>query len=473
MHERGLFQQSASSGERRILACPRVWGTFCLLIAVVPVLLYYPALWTGLVADDFVLVGQLGFEEAARYFKDTFGFGRNEYRPATAITFAIDQWLWAGSPEGYHLTNIALHAITASLYFLTLYLLTGELAIAVVAALLFSIHPVNHSRVTWISARDASVACVLGLSAALLHIRWRFGSRKAWRLLAIGASCGAFLAYEGSVVLPAILLAGDWLFLSAGTGLARFRDSLRATLPFWIAAAGYLCLWQVMFSGELGAYDLALHPFSVVENYGRLLYTLFYGHRRAVWGVAYAMLFFLGIRAFSPKLRSIALLGAFVIVVAYVPFSVINGFASRFGYTSALGFALMMSTCLLAGWRIGGRQRVATICLGIMLAGYHMAEVRKLISEWKAAGEIAASIPAALRKIHPELPPGAMLLFKDVPVMHGRAMVYPTGLEAAVQRQYAVPIRVRTKPDEIDSPGDDTTYTFVYTGGEETLRQIR
>src|SRR3954466_13163604 len=78
---------------------------------------YDAALQGQLVADDFSLVGQISFRDAIGYFHSSSGFGRNEYRPLTVMSYAVDRWFWGGDPVGFHLTNILLHAITAGGFF--------------------------------------------------------------------------------------------------------------------------------------------------------------------------------------------------------------------------------------------------------------------------------------------------------------------------------------------------------------------
>ncbi|HET8546490.1 MAG TPA: hypothetical protein VFL57_00725, partial [Bryobacteraceae bacterium] len=171
----GAGQQADSADRAGLIAGA---GALLLLTFVA----WYPALQTQMVSDDFALVGRIDFSDALRYFRETFGFGRNEYRPLTAVSFAVDNWLWSDNAAGYHLTNLLLHGATSALLFLVLHALTADLALAFTAAFVFAIHPVNHSRATWISARDALVCAVFLLAAIWLHLRARRRGRAGdWR----------------------------------------------------------------------------------------------------------------------------------------------------------------------------------------------------------------------------------------------------------------------------------------------------
>ncbi|HXG32315.1 MAG TPA: hypothetical protein VNJ11_03040, partial [Bryobacteraceae bacterium] len=74
------------------------------LLSLLVFALWLPALEAQRVSDDFQLVGRIGFSDVLRYFRESFGFGRNEYRPLTAASFALDRWIWGEQAAGYHLS---------------------------------------------------------------------------------------------------------------------------------------------------------------------------------------------------------------------------------------------------------------------------------------------------------------------------------------------------------------------------------
>jgi hypothetical protein len=429
----------------------------------------YPALEAGMVSDDFTLVGRLGFSEAARFFTDTFGFGRNEYRPITAMSYAVDKWLWSDAPHGYHLTNLLLHASTAVLLLANVHALTGNLALATLAAGIFVIHPVNHSRVAWISARDASVCAVFLLAALRMHLSAVRNRRKLYRVHALLLAAGSLLAYEGAVILPALFFAVEFLFVCSESLRARAIAAARVALPYLAITAVYVGLWQLTFAGELGAYDLARSPLGALENYGRLVYTLFYGHRRVAFAIAYTVVLAFGWRSLWTRYRSASGLGAAIVLISFAPYCVINGFAPRFGYLSALGFALILAACVVGSWRDLGKARWAVAACTVLLCGFYMVEMRKLLFEWTAAGRLAAAIQDKVRSHYPTLPEGAVLRFRNVPKMYRRAMVFPTGLEVAIQRLYDVPVLVRDY-DAANAASQPGAYLLEYVGGEDVLR---
>ena len=420
----------------RLVYGPAAFGALLVLITIG---VYLPAVDAQMVADDFVLVSGISFREAAAYWCDTFGFGRNEYRPLTALSFALDRALWNGDPRGYHATNIALHATVVVLVFLWLRRLSGEPWLAFLAALFFVVHPVHHSRVNWIAARDGTLSGVFRLLCLWAYTRHRQGAAPArsYSRFSVAMFAGSLLSYEGAAALPLVLGATE-LFSNPGVVLTRERiwETLRRLRPFLLVFAAYLIFWNVLFGGSLGAYHLDPNPESALRNYGRLLDTLAHGHQR--WaGLLYLVAVVLGFRALRER-WNLAWLSLLIVLLSYLPFCLLGGFAARFAYASALGYCLLLALVLLGAARGSSRWRpLAAGGVALGLFAYYTVEARTRVFEWREAGEIAVSIPRQLKEMHPALPHGAVLMFGGIPRMHRRAQVFPLGLVGVVEREYA------------------------------------
>ena len=441
---------------------------------------YYPALRTGPVADDFSLVGKVSFAEGITYFGKSFGFGRNEYRPLTALSYSVDRALWQNNPEGYHLTNLLLHAAAAALLFLFLRALTGEFSLALLAGSLFVIHPINSPRVLWISARDGNICAVFLLGALCLFVLSRQRNRVALHIIAVGLSACALMAYEGAVILPALIFVMEFVFFAKGAPLVRLGASFRRTAAFWALGVIYLCFWAAIFSEKVGGYDLSFGLLAILDNYARLLSNLFYGRNfygRKEWafGLVYLVLLSLCYRKLLAY-RRWAAFGILVVLIAFLPYCFTHGFAFRFGYISALGISIFLATYLLAGFRSLPRSRPAVFgCIGILLGAYFIRTDWQILSRWKEAGRIAARIPQSVRQLCPNLPDGAVLVLVGVPRTYGDVPVFPTGLADAIQREYPVSISVQ----QYDLPLTDLpqharhgTVVLLYRGGEHPLQRI-
>ena len=77
------------------------------------------------------------------------------YRPLTVATFRLNYMLHELQPLGYHLVNVLLHSAVCYLYVLLCGVVFSEVWPALIAGLLFAVHPIHTEAVS----NDSSV-CV-------------------------------------------------------------------------------------------------------------------------------------------------------------------------------------------------------------------------------------------------------------------------------------------------------------------------
>jgi hypothetical protein len=421
---------------------------------VLTILIYYPGLEAKLVADDFRLIERLSFGDAFRSLHDTVGFGRNEYRPLIAFSFAFSNSLWGGNPRGYHLESFCLHALNVVLLFSWLFLLTRSVTISGVAALLFAVHPIHHARVVWIAARDSLLSTMFVLAALICYtlVRRRGGqtSRRVrgagiLSALSLGLFVLSILSYEGAVIFPGIVAGLEFFVFArpAQDAWNRLRTAAIKALPYAIVLIIYLSWWVLLFRGEVGQYELSFSLGNLWRNYCSLLYQLFYGNQHLA-GVLYFILLLLAL--LLPRDRHpLVWFSVLFMLLSFLPFVFIAGFASRFAYASAIGYVTLIALALLACTfqkKTGSIPALrfvplpASVMIFLILATYYAIDLRGRISEWKTAGEIADSIPRQIKIRYPDLPEGSTLVLAGIPRMYGHAYVYPLGLESAIERLY-------------------------------------
>jgi len=169
-------------------------------------------------------------------------------RPALALSYAL-QWTAGAGPHGFHVFNVAVHAIAVVLVWRLCRRLAGPVP-AAVAALVFAVHPVQTEAVTYVSGRSASLATLFGIAGLLV---WSTASLRRFAALALFAL--ALGCKETAIVWPAALLLTE----VAAAPAAGWRAAFRRTAPAWLAAAVGLAL--VLASAryrELLAYSLHL-----------------------------------------------------------------------------------------------------------------------------------------------------------------------------------------------------------------------
>jgi hypothetical protein len=191
-------------------------------------------------------------------------------------------------PSVFHVVGVAFHAANVLLCFLLVQRLTRRRAVALLASLVFALHPLQLESVAWISelrGLSSSFFALLALNALVLS---RQGSDEASArsrvLLAASAlfvTC-AMLCKPAAAVLPMVALAIDRIVLGTSWRRAAVASSIWAacTVPFaWIthsvqavAASTEASWWQRPFvAGDALTFYLfkTFVPIDLCVDYGR------------------------------------------------------------------------------------------------------------------------------------------------------------------------------------------------------------
>ena len=200
-------------------------------------LVYWPALRNGFVWDDTALVLRDPLIRSWRLIPESFGHflfldatASDFYRPLQRLTFTADYAIFGlEAPWGWHLTSIAIHALAAvALFALARRLIGGESAArwALGIAVVWAIHPLHTSAITYVAGRADPLAAMFGFTALALGLAALDGRR----LATLGAAVcflGALLSKEsgiGALLVWFLILAwrrvgwrvfGKWAALSA------------------------------------------------------------------------------------------------------------------------------------------------------------------------------------------------------------------------------------------------------------------
>jgi tetratricopeptide (TPR) repeat protein len=169
-----------------------------------------------------------------RFFLDPDMFSadpaKSMYRPLLLCTYAFNYALGQYDVLGYHLFNIALHALASVLVATLATRLVGGLSAGWIAGLFFALHPLATEPVNYISSRSESLAACFYLVVIVWHLRKTESSRFAW---------GKYLAYGAGLLSKSIALSAPvslWL-LDRVQGRARAGRSYGV---FAVVAGAYL-----------------------------------------------------------------------------------------------------------------------------------------------------------------------------------------------------------------------------------------
>ncbi len=335
-------------------------------------------------------------------------FHVGHYVPLTWVSFGLDYLVWGMDPFGYHLTNLALHAANAVLFFLIavrlLALSSPALAVdrlglrvaALAAALLFSVHPLRVESVAWATERRDVLCGFFYLLAALSYLRAanyllvkdaRARSRRVWYAATIAAGAAAMLSKSMAVSLPAILLLLDLyplkrLRLDASLLDAKSQRALAEKAPLFLFAAAVAVLAVLAVEradaltsvGRMGiaerlsiaCYSLAFYPFKMlVPLHLSPLYEL--PPVLGPWTPSFAVsaLAVIGITGLAVGLRRrwpalAATWAGYVVMLLPVSGIVHNGpqiTADRYSYLPCLAWALLAGGGVGAAWLYLRRTR--------------------------------------------------------------------------------------------------------------------
>ena len=200
-------------------------------IAVITLLAYLPALKNGFVWDDqyYVLSNTLAQSFSIPGIFSSF-LGGN-YHPVTVFVFALQYHLFGTSPMGYHAVNLALHLANTLLVFLFLRRLTDRPEVALVAALLFGIHPLHVESVAWVSGLKDLLYTAFFLGSCIFYINFTKSGKRSEYLVALLLFLLAMLSKAMAAPLPFVLILIDFF-----RGRKITLRSLSEKVPFLIIA---------------------------------------------------------------------------------------------------------------------------------------------------------------------------------------------------------------------------------------------
>jgi tetratricopeptide (TPR) repeat protein len=199
-----------SPKDKRLVAVKRrsdLW--VYVLIFCASVAAYWPALQGTLLWDDSAHVTPPELQSLQGLWRIWFDRpATQQYYPLLHSAFWIEHQLWGDSVVGYHLTNVLLHALSACLVVMIVRMFRRPGA--VLAGLIFALHPVCVEAVAWISEQKSTLSAAFYLASALIYLRFDHARRKRLYFLALGLFILALLSKTVTATLPAALLVVLW-----------------------------------------------------------------------------------------------------------------------------------------------------------------------------------------------------------------------------------------------------------------------
>jgi tetratricopeptide (TPR) repeat protein len=195
----------------------------------------------------------------------------NYYRPAFLLWLLANYTLFGANALLWHLMVVVAHvSVTLLVYLLARRLLKDEVA-ALIAALIFGLHPARIEAVAWVSGVTEPLLALLLIPSLLFYLNWReskrttssteatdgmnarnndssndSGKQAKWLAASLGMFALAMLAKETALVMPLIVFVYEWIF---GAREGRLRTSLKRAAPYFALALVYLAARAIALKG--------------------------------------------------------------------------------------------------------------------------------------------------------------------------------------------------------------------------------
>jgi tetratricopeptide (TPR) repeat protein len=262
------------------------WRTLLLLglaLGLITLLTYSNSFEAGLTLDNKVVLTQdprireWNGQNLRLIFQENYWWpyaASDLYRPLTTLSYLCNYAVLGNGLRvaGYHWVNFLLHWANAWLVLVILRRLTARPGVALLAAALFAVHPVNVESVTNIIGRADLLAAFSILAGGWCYLRAAgvSGLRKLPWLGGVALlACAGVLMKESAVMIGAFVLLYDWLWRWPGLPGATWRERLPAAarefaLKGWIAIVPAVCL--LLWARHRLLYASPVYGQSFVDN---------------------------------------------------------------------------------------------------------------------------------------------------------------------------------------------------------------
>jgi hypothetical protein len=213
------------------------------IISLFVAIVYIPTFGGEFILDDNPLIKNNSYiKEAHSFFSylaqedgitdATRGAGNyhtNYYRPLINLSYRIDYKIWSMRAPGFRATNLILHLLTSLVLYHLIVLFVNNQKAALLAALLFAVHPVNTESVSWITSRNNILVTLFSLLSFYFYLKARRTIGYLGTLISAVFFMLAVLSKEFALMLLPIMLLYQRLI---GETKKSIRKEIFTYLPF-------------------------------------------------------------------------------------------------------------------------------------------------------------------------------------------------------------------------------------------------
>jgi protein O-mannosyl-transferase len=179
------------------------------------------------------------------------------YRPVFLSWLRLNYSVFGDQPWGWHMTTVVLHALATVLVFrLSLRVLRDRWQ-ALIAGLIFAVHPVHVESVAWVSGVVDPLLAIFFLASLLCYFHWRERGSIPWLAGSVLCAVFAMLTKETGITLPAVVFAYAWIFADGSKSApgARLRVAATHAAPFALVALVYWIARHAALPAPLPAFS--------------------------------------------------------------------------------------------------------------------------------------------------------------------------------------------------------------------------
>lgn len=242
-------------------------------VLLLTVCLYRDSLQNDFVkGDDYNIVVNnadiRSFANVPKFFTQPYHF---MYCPVKMISHTIDYAFSGENPAGYHFFSILYHVINVALVYILVYLLLSNVWGAVIAALLFAIHPINVETVCWLTGRGDLLYGGFYFGGLIAYIYYLTkGFRSKYIVITFGLFVLSGLSKASAFTFPLALVALDWYYRRKLFS----RHIILEKIPFFLGALALGLSSIVLRADHIVSMESYFSHYSGIDHFVILIYPL-------------------------------------------------------------------------------------------------------------------------------------------------------------------------------------------------------
>ena len=248
----------------------RKYLSLLFVILLITFIAYLPVIHNGFLWDDETYIQKNMLIRALNLEEIFSRFVEGNYHPFTILILALEYKLFELNPAGYHTINILLHLLNVILVFRIVFALSEKGNVALVAALLFGIHPLHVESVAWAAELKDLLYTFFFLASYFFYLKYIKEGRKNIYFFALLLFLFSLLSKAMAVCLPVVFVLTDYF-----KGRQIKIKTLVEKIPFFILSAVFGAVAIVAQKSSESIQDMAIFSFPqriVFACYGFVTY---------------------------------------------------------------------------------------------------------------------------------------------------------------------------------------------------------